>query len=333
MHRVTIPVPTAPPWCRTIRLCRAIGDPPLTNSPRLPRDMAMLPEPIQVIQVRRATPIPKASEYCRVLASFSVPNLFPTRDPYRSPISSVPSQSVARYTAASQDYSQLYPQSNDRAPVPPSTSHAAVYMPYHGQQQQREEYDDSQPPLPPTVVPSMSRPSSYHQAHSQHPQGYHQYATPTNATAEYPFSSSRYQPQGAQPQQVSANHQNSHPQMYLSTAPATEYQSANASHEGSPAMRGQAAVFYTHHNSPALRHAVPQSQSIVQQDQYYPQSRPVTAHGHQESPQQSLVLPPIRQQYTSAPASVAVSALPVIGTGMPAMGWDRVAVSDARVGR
>ena len=98
-------------------------------------------------------------------------------------------------------------------------------------------------------------------------------------------------------------------------------------------MRGQAAVYYTHHNSPALRHPVPQAPPIVQQDQYYPQSRPVTAHGHQESPQQSLVLPPIRQQYTSAPAGIAVSALPVMSTGMPAMGWDRVAVSDARVGR
>ena len=97
-------------------------------------------------------------------------------------------------------------------------------------------------------------------------------------------------------------------------------------------MRGQAAVYYTHHNSPALRHAAPQPQPIVQQDQYYPQSRPVTAHGHQESPQQSLVLPPIRQQYTSAPATVAVSTLPVMNPGM-AMGWDRVAVSDARVGR
>ena len=92
-------------------------------------------------------------------------------------------------------------------------------------------------------------------------------------------------------------------------------------------MRGQAAVYYTHHNSPALRHAAPQPQPIVQQDQYYPQSRPVTAHGHQESPQQSLVLPPIRQ-YTTAPAAV-----PVMNPGMSAMGWDRVAVSDARVGR
>jgi len=98
-------------------------------------------------------------------------------------------------------------------------------------------------------------------------------------------------------------------------------------------MRGQAALYYTHHNSPALRHAASQAQPVVQQDQYYTQSRPVTAHGHQESPQQSLVLPPIRQQYTSAPAGVAVSTLPVMNTGMPAMGWDRVAVSDARVGR
>ena len=252
----------------------------------------------------------------------------------RSPISSVPPQSVARYTTTSQDYSQLYPQSNDRAPAAPSTSHAAVYMPYHNQPQ-REEYDDSQPPPPPTVVPSMSRNPSYHQAPSQHPQGYHQYATTTNATTEYPYSSSRYQPQGAHPQQVGSNHQNAHPQMYLPTAAAApaEYHSANTSHEGSPAMRGQAAVYYTHHNSPALRHAVPQAAPIVQQDHYYPQSRPVTAHGHQESPQQSLVLPPIRQQYTSAPTGVAVSALPVMSTGMPTMGWDRVAVSDARVGR
>jgi len=98
-------------------------------------------------------------------------------------------------------------------------------------------------------------------------------------------------------------------------------------------MRGQAAVYYTHHNSPAIRHAAPQPQPIVQQDQYYPQSRPVTAHGHQESPQQSLVLPPIRQQYTSAPPAIAVSTLPVMNTGISAMGWDRVAVSDARVGR
>ena len=212
-------------------------------------------------------------------------------------------------------------------------------MPYHGQQQQREEYDDSQPPAPPTIVPSMSRTPSYPQihSHSQHPQGYHQYATTTtNATTEYPFSSSRYQPQGAPPQQIGSNHQNPHP-MYLPTTQAApaEYHSANTSHEGSPAMRGQAAVYYTHHNSPALRHAAPQPQAqpIVPQDQYYPQSRPVTAHGHQESPQQSLVLPPIRQQYTSAPAAVTVSTLPVMNPGMSAMGWDRVAVSDARIGR
>ena len=305
----------------------------------------MPPVPIQLTQDRRAIPTPRTSE-CYSLA-YMICSRPVTHPSIRSPISSVPPQSVARYTAASQDYSQLYPQSNDRAPAPPSTSHAAVYMPYHGQQQ-REEYDESQPPAPPTIVPSMSRTQSYPQphshshshSHSQHPQGYHQYATATNATTEYPFSSSRYQAQGAPPQQVGSNHQNAHPSMYLPTAPTApaEYHSANTSHEGSPAMRGQATVYYTHHNSPALRHAAPQAQPIVQQqqqqqDQYYPQSRPVTAHGHQESPQQSLVLPPIRQQYTSAPAAVAVSTLPVMNPGISAMGWDRVAVSDARVGR